>query len=235
MAANLNDQRFVEGVIGNLRLFAEAAPSQVGSLARRSWVLPARRGDLLARRGERLPGLFIVAYGLAKLVMRGRENGERVLRLVGAGQTFGEATAFLGRELRYDALALVDTKAVVIPSQSLIALIEADPRFGRGFTRLLAERKLEMLGEVESATLQRGAQRLAGYLRSLEAGSAGRVELPVSKTVVAAQLGIKKETLSRLLRQLAADGVIGVLRREILILDAAALDRIAVLPQRDRM
>ena len=227
MAANLNDQRFVEGVIGNLRLFTEAAPAQVAGLARRASVLTARRGDLLARRGERLPGLFIVAYGLAKLAMRGRENGERVLRLVGAGQTFGEANAFLGRESRYDALALVDTKAVVIPSQSLVALLDADARFGRAFTRLLAERKLEMLSEIESATLHRGAQRLAGYLASLDAGGAGRVELPVSKTVVAAQLGMKKETLSRLLRQLAADGVIGVARREISILDGAALQRIA--------
>ncbi|HEX6156520.1 MAG TPA: Crp/Fnr family transcriptional regulator [Burkholderiales bacterium] len=227
MAANLNDQRFVEGVIGNLRLFAEAAPAQVAGLARRAWVLPARRGDLLARRGERLPGLFIVAYGLAKLAMRGRENGERVLRLVGAGQTFGEANAFLGRESRYDALALGDTKAVVIPSPSLVALMDADARFGRAFARLLAERKLEMLGEIESATLHRGAQRLAGYLATLEAGSAGRIELPVSKTVIAAQLGMKKETLSRLLRQLAADGVIEVARREISILDADALERIA--------
>jgi len=227
VAASLNDQKFIEGVIGNLRLFAKAAPAQVAALARGGWVLAARRGDLLARRGERLPGLFIVAYGLAKLAMRGRENGERVLRLVGAGQTFGEATAFLEREARYDALALADTKAVVIPSQALIALMDADARFGRAFARLLAERELEMLGEIESATLQRGTQRLAGYLASLDAGGAGRVELPVSKTVVAAQLGMKKETLSRLLRQLAADGVIEVARREISILDGAALERLA--------
>ena len=227
MAANLHELRFIEGVVGNLRLFSEAGPFQVAALARQSWVLPARRGDLLARRGEPIAGLFIVAYGLAKLVMRGRDNGERVLRLVGAGHTFGEATAFLGREARYDALALADTKAVVIPSQALVALMDADARFGRAFARLLAERKLEMLGEIESATLQRGAQRLAGYLASLDAGSAGRVELPVSKTVVAAQLGMKKETLSRLLRQLTADGVIEVARREISILDGAALQRIA--------
>src|SRR2546430_13221511 len=41
------------------------------------------------------------------------------------------------------------------------------------------------------------------------------VQLPVSKTVVAALLGMKKETLSRLLRQFTADGVIGMTRREI--------------------
>jgi CRP-like cAMP-binding protein len=226
VATNLQEQRFIEGVVGNLRLFAEAVPAQVAALARYSWVIPARRGELLARRAERLPGLFIVAYGLAKLTLRGHETGERVLRLVGAGQTFGEATALLGRAARYDALALADTKAVVVPSLSLLALMDADARFGRAFAQLLAERKLEMQGEVEAATLQRGTERLARYLTSLAAG-AGRAELPVSKTLVAAQLGMKKETLSRLLRQLAAEGVIEVARREISILDAVVLDRIA--------
>ena len=231
MAANLQELRFIEGVVGNLRLFAAAAPSQVAALARHSWVLPARRGDLLARRAERMPGLFIVAYGLAKLAMRGRENGERVLRLVGAGQTFGEATALLGRASRYDALALVDAKLVVLPSASLFALVDREPRFGRALSRLLAERNFELLGEMEAATVQRSLQRLASFLGSLSGHAAETgghaVQLPVSKTVVAARLGIQKETLSRLLRQLARDGVIAVSRREISILDPVQLGRVA--------
>ncbi len=231
MAANLHDQRFIEGVVGNLGLFGEVEPAQVLAIARHSWVLLARRGDLLARRGERLPGLFVVAYGLAKLALRGAENGERVLRLVSAGQTFGEATALLDRTSRYDAFALVDAKLVVIPPVPLLALIDREPRFGRAVARMLAERNFELLDEVEAVTLQCSAQRLACYLGSLAARAAldGRraVQLPVSKTLVAARLGIKKETLSRLLRQLTRDGLIEVSRREIAILDAAALHRLA--------
>jgi CRP-like cAMP-binding protein len=53
------------------------------------------------------------------------------------------------------------------------------------------------------------------------------VDLPVSKTIVAARLGMKKETLSRLLHQFTADGIIGVARREIAILDRARLASVA--------
>jgi len=49
------------------------------------------------------------------------------------------------------------------------------------------------------------------------------VQLPVSKTVVAALLGMKKETLSRLFRQFSSDGLIGMTRREIAILDPQRL------------
>lgn len=229
MAANLHELRFIEGVVGNLALFGEAEPAQVAAVARQGWTLQARRGDVLARRGERVPGLFVVAYGLAKLALRGKEGGERVLRLVGAGQTFGEATALLGLAARYDALALADAKLVVLPTASLFALVDREPRFGRALSRLLAERNFELLGEMEAATVQRSLQRLAGYLGSLAAAGGRAVQLPVSKTVVAARLGIKKETLSRLLRQLALDGIIQVSRREISILDPAGLDRVATM------
>lgn len=231
MAATVQELRFIEGVVGSLALFGEAEPAQVAAVARQGWTLQARRGDVLARRGERVPGVFIVAYGLAKLAMRGKEGGERVLRLVSAGQTFGEATALLGLAARYEALALADAKLVVLPSAALLALMDREPRFGRALSRLLAERNFELLGEVEAATVQRSLPRLAAYLGSLadHAAAGGRaVQLPVSKTVVAARLGVQKETLSRLLRQLASDGIIEVSRREISILDRAGLDRVAL-------
>lgn len=222
------DGLFIAGVVSNLALFRDAEPAQVAAVARQSRVLAARRGDLLARRGERLPGIFVVAYGFAKLALRGSVNEERVLRLVSAGQSFGEATALLGCASRYEALALCEAKLVVIPSAPIFALIDREPRFGRAVARLLAERNFELLAEVESASLQRSAQRLAAYLSSLGNGDAvGLVRLPVSKTLLAARLGMTKETLSRLLRRFAADGVIAMSRDEIALRDRAALERLA--------
>lgn len=230
MSSSVHEQRFIEGVVANLRLFGDAEPAQVTAVARQSWTMSARRGDTLARRGERLPGVFVLAYGLAKLALRGPVNEERVLRLVSAGQTFGEATALLGQASRYEALVLLDAKVVVIPSAPIFGLMDREPRFGRAIARMLAERNFELLAEVESATLLRSAQRLAAYLGSLaERGAdsaALSVRLPVSKTLVAARLGIKKETLSRLLRRFIHDGLIEVSRGEIAILDLAALARL---------
>ncbi|HEU4923443.1 MAG TPA: helix-turn-helix domain-containing protein, partial [Burkholderiales bacterium] len=76
----------------------------------------------------------------------------------------------------------------------------------------------------------------ASYLGALAESPAGNgggngstvVRLPVSKTLVAARLGVKKETLSRLLRQFAAEGVIEVSRREISILDREALVKLSL-------
>jgi CRP-like cAMP-binding protein len=227
----MRDLRFAEGVVSNLSLFSGISPSQLAAVAKHCWTLSARRGDTLVSRDERLAGVYALAYGSVKLALRSADREERVLRLVGAGQTFGEAAALLGRASRYEALALVESRLIVIPSAAIFNLLDRDPRFARNMVKRLAARTFELLAELETATMRRGSQRLASYLDSLVEPAAAvgscTVQLPVSKTLVAARLGVKKETLSRLLRQFADEGVISVSRREITILDRQRLAALA--------
>ena len=220
------EQRFGEAVVARLALFRGVSAPDLAAINRQCALQQARAGEVIARRGYRLPGLFAVASGTVKLSLRGGEHGERVVRLVSAGETFGEATALLGKPSRYEARALADARLVVIPTAAIAALMEHDARFSRGLVMSMAARELELAAELEAATVLGGAERLAAYLKSLcdGGGDASKtVQLPVSKTVVAARLGIKKETLSRLLRQLTTEGLIKVSNREISILDRARL------------
>jgi len=216
------DRQLIEGVVANLPLFANVSPAQVRSVAAQSWVLGGPRGTVIVAAGTRLPGVFAVAYGSVKLSMKNGGNEERVLRLVAAGQAFGEASALLGRPSPYAAVVLVEAKVVVMPSAPLYALLERESAFAKALVSILAARKLELCAEIGAATLRKGAQRLASYLVEA-AGDADAVQLPFSKTVLAARLGMQKETLSRLLRTLAADGMIAVSRRRIALLDRARL------------
>jgi CRP-like cAMP-binding protein len=154
-----------------------------------------------------------------------------VVRVVGAADTFGLAIALLGRPVPYEAVALEDAFLVMVPTRAVLALVENDPRFMRTVINALAERTVTLLGEVESGALRRGVQRLASYLDSLAVpnGSDGTftVRLPTTKTVVASRLGVKKETLSRMLRELAQKGLIAVEQREIAILDRLGLLAVA--------
>lgn len=222
---DLREQRLKAGVIAHLALFA-GLPAQVSAaVASRAWTLRGFRAAPIVQRKTHLPGTFAIAYGTVKLVLRSPDGDERVLRLVSAGQTFGEASALLGRAVDYDALALGDCKLVVLPTATLLELADHDARFARNVMLVLARRNTELVAELQAATLQRGAQRLAAYLDSLAGDGAGptRVALPLSKTLIASRLGVKKETLSRLLRQLSAQGVIEVGHREIAILDRERL------------
>lgn len=218
----------LEGVIANMPMFKQVARPHLAELARHARVQHVRRGGTVCRRGEWMTCFFGLAYGLVKLSLRADGGDEKVLRLVGPGETFGEALVFRERPNPLDAIALADTMLVVFPSQAVIALLERDPNFARGLLASLSERLHNLVAEVESSTLLSARQRIAAYLEGLGAeGAAGRVRLPATKTVIASRLGVTKETFSRLLRELANQGLIAVEKRDIVLRDRARLARIA--------
>lgn len=226
-----NDRVLIDGVVANLPLFRGLAAPERRSVAAACWTVSAARGASLLQAGSRPPGVFAVAYGAVKLALRNGGASERLLRVVAARQSFAEPSALLGRAAPYDAVAIAEAKLIVIPSAPLLALLERDTGFARALLTSLAETHLQLCAEIGSAALQRGTQRLARYLDELAgngaSGDACTVQLPLSKTLVAARLGMKKETLSRLLRQLGMDGVIAVAQRSVVIRDRERLRDLA--------
>ena len=223
------DPRLLEGVLSNVALFRGIARHQVADLAARARAMHFRRGATVCTRGRCLPGLYAVAYGQVKLAFRG-EGEERVMRIAGPVETFGLAAAILGRPTPYEAVALDDSLLVMVPFAAVLQTVENDPRFARAVIIELAERTMVLLAEVEAGSLLGGVQRLAGYLDALAVDEERKpctVRLPTTKTVIASRLGIKKETLSRLLRDLAQRGLIAVEQREIAILDRIGLAALA--------
>jgi len=225
-APRISEQRLVEGVISSLPLFWGTQPASRAALAQRCWALPAAPGAVVLAQGKQPPGVLAVANGSVKTVLRRADRAERVLRVITAQQTFGESSALLGRGSPYEAVALEQSKLIVIPSAGMLALLDAEPRFARDLVMALADRKAQLYAEMEAATLLSGTQRLATYLQKL-AGADRTVRLPFSKTLVAARLGMKKETLSRLLRELVEQRVIEMARRDIAILEPARLSELA--------
>lgn len=218
----------LEGVIANMPMFRQVARPHLAELARHARVQHVRRGATICRRGESLNCFFGVAYGLVKLALRADGGEEKVLRLVGPGETFGEALVFRERPNPLEAVALADTMLVVFPSQAVIALLEHDMAFARGLLSSLSERMHNLVAEVEASTLLSARQRVASYLESLAADNAnGRARLPATKTVIAARLGVTKETFSRLLRELANQGLIEVEKRDIVLRDRTGLAAVA--------
>jgi CRP-like cAMP-binding protein len=206
--------------LGSLPMFRHVPATRVAALAREARTAHAARGAVIARRGERLAELGVVARGLVKIALKG--DPEKVLRLAGPGETFGEEALFLDRPLAVEVSALADTLLVMVPRRALLRLLEADARFARELLAGVCQRLDALVADFEAATQHGARERLAAYLHSLGTAD-GKAVLPASKTVVAARLAMTKETLSRLLHRLSDEGLIAVHRREIRLLDPARL------------
>lgn len=222
----------VETLLAQVPLFAGISPRELAALSRRCSLAGHARGSVLIASGAAVPGVLVLRSGAVRLSLRDGGREERVLRLVAPGETFCLASAVLDRPSPYQAAALSPSEVVIVPSSAVRSLLEHDAPFARGLIHALAARELELCNEIRAATFQSGAQRLASYIEALAAnGGAATVRLPCSKTLIAARLGMKKETLSRLLKRFAGDGMIRVTRGEISILDR---ERLAGAAQRAR-
>jgi CRP-like cAMP-binding protein len=224
------DRKLLDGVISNLPAFRQLPQKDLDTLATHSQLRESRRGAVIVARGERMPGVIALAYGSAKLALRRANGEEKVVRLLGPGEHFGLEAALLDRPCPVHLVALSNSLVATIPPVPLLRMMEHDASFARCVARELAERMLELISELEASLQQGGLQRLACYLNSLARpnGQPGPwiARLPVTKTTVAARLGVKKETLSRMLRELAVRGLIAVSGPEVAILDRVGLARL---------
>jgi len=220
----------IKGVLEKLALLEGVNPEAVRELATQSNVMRTGRGAVIVSRGERLANMYAVAYGSVKTRLSHNGSGEMVLGLLGPGTTFGKSCVLLGRPSRVDVVALEETMLVAIRASCVLALVERNLRFCRNLAGVLAERNQALVAELETGRL-RSAQRLAAYLDSIAAPGAQpdawAARLAMSKTLLAARLGIKKETLSRLLREFADHGMIAVSGRDIAIRDREGLKQLA--------
>jgi CRP-like cAMP-binding protein len=214
----------IETLLAEVPLFAGLTARERTALARQCDVVACPRGSVPVQAGAPVPGVLVLVSGAVRLSLRDGANEERVLRLVAPREPFCLASAVLDRPSPYQAAALAASELLVIPAASVRSLLERDAPFARGLIQALAARELELCAEIHAAAFRSGAQRLASYIEGLASGSGARtVRLPCSKTLIAARLGMKKETLSRLLKRFAGGGIIGVSRGEIQILDPARL------------
>ena len=91
--------------------------SEIEHLAVGTMVLPGARGAIMFREGEACTGLYFVLKGQVKLCLQTEKGQERILRLVGEGESFG------GVEIQ-QALSDVDTTLREMLSLGLIVSVE---------------------------------------------------------------------------------------------------------------
>jgi CRP-like cAMP-binding protein len=185
----------------------------------------AERGRILFQRGDPCTGFHLVAFGQVKLSVASADGAEKVIEIVGPGRTFGEAIMFLGNPYFLTATALADSLLLHVGRDTLFAELERDPQIARRMIAGLSVRLHMLVKDVEAMTLHSATQRVIGYLMRLadEDGGGGRATLPAQKSLIASRLNLTPEYFSRILHELADEGLVRVEGRDIAILDAERL------------
>jgi CRP-like cAMP-binding protein len=215
-------------ILSRLPLFQQLAPEQLAQVAAAARERRVAKGEMLFNKGDPSKGFFVVVAGQVKLAFPSTQGNEKVVEIIGARQSFGEAVMFLDRPYPVFAEALVDTLLLHISRDVVVAQIGSDPLFAQRMLAGMAMRLHSLIQDVETYSLRSSAQRVIGYLlqqcpHNGDGCGAQEVALPTSKQVIASRLNLTPETLSRIFHDLAGSGLITVQGKQITIHDLQRL------------
>jgi CRP/FNR family transcriptional regulator, cyclic AMP receptor protein len=180
-----------------------------------------KAGTTIFRQDDRAESLFLLVEGTVEL--RARPPGRRVYRtleLARSGCTFGDE-AILGNETYMSsARALEHVKLLVLLQSSFDRLTEARPDIAVGVLRCSGACLLETIRRAAILTQAPADVALRMLLDELATSPQPNTARPVPVRITHAQLAgvlhLSRETVSRLLGQMAAQGTIelgrGVIR-----------------------
>lgn len=211
-----------------LPLFGDLRTDELVRLAEGCQLRRMPRGDMVCRMGQPCEEFHVVVVGQVKLFAISPDGHEKVIELVGPGNSFGEALMFSGRAYVVNVQTLSDSLLLVVSKAAVLAEVARDPRFAMRLLTNLSRRMQSLINDVQSDALHSGMQRVIGYLLRESESQAPQVftlSLPASKATIASRLSLTPEYFSRVLHELEAAGLIVIDKREVRILDVARLAR----------
>lgn len=211
-------------------LFGAIAPSTRDTLAQGARLRRLGAENMVVQRGDRPAGLFVVAEGEVKLFLISSSGTERIIRLVGVGDTFCEESAVGDAPQMLAAQATRDSVVLHVSGRALQEAIGSDVEFARALILRLSARLCALTADIELCEQRNNAQRVAHYLvkHASRASDAIEVKLSTNKQTIASQLNMTPESFSRVLNRFTREGFI--LRRghrAIRLTDLSSLQNLA--------
>ncbi len=223
-------------VIGRMPLFAGLGADAAGAMARATMRRRLKKEQQVYRQGDSPHAFFYVISGHVRRAIASSEGEEKVIDILSPGDHFGLAELFSDSAYVSFAEAVDAAEVLEIDRAGIGPAMEADSAVGMRLLAAVAEGQVALERDVAAYFFQSGPRRLLDYLLR-EAGPRLAptgdtvVELPVSKRLIAARLGVSAGTLSRALRELSDAGLISVRGRQIVLREKLAARRAAAQGQ----
>jgi len=161
-------------------------------------------GEMVFSSYETARGVFILTEGKVKLY-KAFKGKEQTLRIFTPISMLGEAGAFKGEHYPANAIAIENSYLFFLETGNLIKIIERYPKISLKMLGILSERLYHLVNLVENLTLKDAVSRVYEYIKQK---TDEKKEVLFKTTLVAMELGLTVETVSRAISTLKKSGKI---------------------------
>lgn len=195
------------------------------------------KGDKLFRKADQFKNLYSIRIGSFKSSVTSRDGTEQVTGFYMPGEVLGLCGVSSNTHF-CDMTAIEDAEVCVIPYQKFEEFCNKNFQLNENFRRFLSAEVVRGQKNLLSLGSLRSDERLASFLIDLsqryEARGYSRTEfvLRMTRGEIGSFLGLKLETVSRVLSKFADSNLIEIHQKRVHIIDLAGLK--AILTEENR-
>ena len=162
------------------------------------------KNDVLHREGDKCEEITIVSEGKIKIVSYSFSGKEIIFNELGKNQIFGNNLLFSSEpNYKGDVVSVDKSIVVTIKKDNLITLLSSNQEFLREYLKIQSDFGKSLNSRIKLLSIDSALERFEYYLFI----NKGKIEFK-SITSLASELGLKRETLSRLVSKLEKENVI---------------------------
>jgi CRP-like cAMP-binding protein len=203
---------------------------QLAAVLTRSTRRMLKTGETIIRQGDEESGfaVFLLSGGL-KIGMVSAGGRDIILNYCSPGEVVGEIALLDAAPRTASVTAIEPSTVLLIPSQTFLDIVAANPKSMTAVMRELARRVRQLNLVIESDRTFSMAPRLARALvRLIDPDSAdGRLRFNPSQSDLGAFAGLARENVSRLISEWEERGIVARESRALVVRDAAYLEQLA--------
>ncbi len=203
--------------------FGELPENQLAEIRNIAVLRKINAGSVIFSPFEEADGFYMLKKGSVK-VYKSKEGREKVIKIFKPPAIFGEASVLSGENFPAWAQAMQECEVFFIPRDSFIKLIRKHPDIGISLMAIMSKRLICLTKTIENLTLRSALSRVASYILEHERGG----KLTFKTSVVALELNLTEETVSRMLSKLRKLAVIEKKGSLLKILDMEKLQELAL-------
>ncbi|MGB8370664.1 MAG: Crp/Fnr family transcriptional regulator [Limisphaerales bacterium] len=217
----------VVNTLRNCQLFTGLPPADLEHIAEVTVVKPLEKGEYLFHEGDPAFGFYVVQRGAVNVHRVNAVGKEQIIHVFRSGESFAEVALATATGYPADARALEATQVLLVQKDGILALLKRQPELALRMLGSMSSHLRVLVGQLDDLTLKDVETRLANWLvkrcPNPQSESPVKIELAMTKRVLAAELGTVSETFSRTLAKFRDQKLLAVKGKTVTVLSPAKL------------
>jgi CRP/FNR family transcriptional regulator len=217
----------VVNTLRSCQLFTGLPLPDLENIAEVTVVKSLEKDDYLFHEGDPARGFYIVQRGAVNVHRVSAVGKEQIIHIFRTADSFAEVALASATGYPADARALEPTQVLLVQKDGILALLKRQPELALRMLGSMSSHLRVLVSQLEDLTLKDVETRLANWLMKRcpnpQSEQPVKIELTMTKRVLAAELGTVSETFSRTLAKFRQQKLLTVKGKTVTILLPAKL------------